>query len=287
MKYHLITYGWPYVFNPQVPFQSKGKVIYSERSDPKAMYRSLADNVLIRMIPIAICLVFISLNLRAADTGSEATNTCDQSMKVSWGPCLEGIPSDIFNERKKVGLMPANNAEILGFQVGKHDFPDAMKILGKANQWHTGDAAASEDKVCYISQDGNPVVFILAANSEMSEGHVDEIRLLKDDGKSPNDCKRITAKSKDFRTKSGINLGMTEKALEAILGKPTFTDGELRFYSWQDSKELKSQDPDYSSCYKTDGKAIAFLTSFITARISNGILEWVTISSGSKYECPY
>ena len=24
-----ITYGWPYVINPQIPFQSKGKVIYS------------------------------------------------------------------------------------------------------------------------------------------------------------------------------------------------------------------------------------------------------------------
>lgn len=49
-------------------------------------------------------------------------------------------------------------------------------------------------------------------------------------------------------------------------------------------KELKPDDPRYSSCYKTEGKAIAFLTSCIRARFINGILKWFTVSSGSNYE---
>jgi len=80
---------------------------------------------------------------------------------------------------------------------------------------------------------------------------------------------------------------MTENALKAILGEPTFSNDGLWSYAWQQGKELKPDDPRYSSCYKTEGKAIAFLTSFITARFINGTLEWVTVSNDSNYECPY
>ena len=64
---------------------------------------------------------------------SEAVNECDRYIKNFGAPCLQGIPSDIFEKRKTVGLMPAENADILGFKIGQADFLDAGKISGPSD----------------------------------------------------------------------------------------------------------------------------------------------------------
>ena len=61
------------------------------------------------------------------------------------------------------------SCEVLGLVLGKHTLSDVQKKLGFSEQFHNGDAATSEDKVCYILSKGEETAYLeFGSNSEMA-----------------------------------------------------------------------------------------------------------------------
>ncbi len=225
---------------------------------------------------IAVWLVFAS-PLIAAETIAPG---CEERIVTSGGPCLDGT------ETSQEGDLPTSSRRILGFRLGEHSFDDAQRVLGMALPWHSGDAAASEDKVCYVARDGEEVVtMVLSANSEMSGGQIDGMTLIAGPIGFAERCLLMTSRHPDeVRTESGIHLGMSMDQMKAVLGQPTEVRGEYVFYTYCREKTLTPTDPAFAQC-KVGGNAVASRCSGLTARFQNDRLRWVELGYGTEYGC--
>jgi len=205
--------------------------------------------------------------------------SCDEIIRRVGGPCLEGAG------KSYPGLLPTQHRDIAGFVVGRDLFGTAERIFGKSELWESGDAAEAESKVCYVSQRGNTKVFVvISANSEMSNGTVDSLRLIQGKVNFSSHCKENTVKPDQLRTKSGIHIGMSLSEFKSIMGEPSGSEDDLLFYIFCDEKELKPDELGYSQCL-VDGKSVVSRCSGITARFINGKLQWVEIGVAAEYVC--
>ena len=129
------------------------------------------------------------------------------------------------------GRLQKQHRSINGCILGESSFSDANRLFGDAPIWHSGDAAASEHKACYVSESKKgKIVFILASNSEMSGGAtVDELRLMLGNVDFSKQCKEISIKPEELKTESGIRLGTSFKDLKGILGEPSGVKNGLVF----------------------------------------------------------
>jgi hypothetical protein len=226
----------------------------------------------LRLLSLLLCLGPVASGAQAADHAH-----CDEYMKKWGGPCMEGAPAE--SSKPSQGVLPKAHREVLGFTVGAGNFAEAKKALGSANEWHSGDAASSETKICYFSPDSKaPVTVVLAQNSEMSS-RIDEIRLIQGQIDSRSECAQLGKAAQSIRTRSGLHVGMTEHQLRAILGEPTYAADGLLFYYWHKDRELKHSDPAYSACLVGE-RSHETLGSGITARVLNGAVVWLAISYG-------
>ncbi len=159
---------------------------------------------------------------------------------------------------------------------------EAEQIFGEAPLWHSGDAAASETKACYIPESQKEkIVLVFASNSEMSGGDViGKVRLIKGSIDFSNQCRATLIKPENLRTESGIYLGMSLAEFKNIMGEPSGTNDGLLFYVYCERKPYKAGD---TWCVE-DGESLATRCSGISARFSNGILQWLTIGFGD-YVC--
>ncbi len=202
-------------------------------------------------------------------------------------PDLYQVGRSCFDEIKNArpGSLAQKHRDIMGFVLGRDSFERAEKLFGDANVWHSGDASASEDKICYFTSNGEQqIIMVFASNSEMSMGAVDEVRFLKGNVAFINKCSKIKLSSKKLQTKSGLYVGMSVKKMKDILGRPTEEEKELIVYSYCDKKELKPDDPLYLDC-KVDGKSTAQRCSGITAGVARGLVQWLVMWFGAGYVC--
>jgi hypothetical protein len=201
------------------------------------------------------------------ETGEE-TISCDKYIYGVGGPCIEGVRTS-YN-----GTLDQKHCDINGFILGRDSFNEAVRIFGKAQKWHSGDAAASEDKICFRSQDQTKkVVIVFAANSEMSEDMVDSVRLIQGNVRFLSRCQETTIRPENIKTKSGIHVGMSIDEFGKIMGKPSESRDGLLLYVY--CKELKPGDPGYSKemrCSRCSG---------IIARFVKGFLQWIKIGVGA------
>jgi len=200
---------------------------------------------------------------------------------------LYQVGRSCFDEIKnpQPGKLPQEHRDIIGFVLGRDSFETAKRLLGDSNVWHSGDAAGSEDKVCYFTGDGEQqIVMVFASNSEMSMGAVDEVRFLKGTVGFIDKCTKIKLSSKKLQTKSGLRVGMSVKKMKEILGHPTEEKDKLIVYSYCDKKELKPDDPSYLDC-KVDGESTAQRCSGITDVVARGLVQWLVIWFGAGYIC--
>lgn len=215
---------------------------------------------------------------RAATEQIEAG--CDERIVAVGGPCLDGTAAS------REGDLPLSSREILGFRLGEHSFDDARRLFGQAQRWHSGDAAASESKVCYLVRDSEEqATLVLSANSEMSGGAVDGMSLIAGSTRFAERCLSIASRRpSEVRTSSGIHLGMSLPQLKAVLGQPTEVRGSHVFYTYCSEKRLGPTDPAYEQCRVGDS-SVVLRCSGLTARFENDRLEWVQFGYGSDYIC--
>lgn len=224
----------------------------------------------------AVITTFMVLTFSVAHAQGFQRPTCDDYIHKFGGPCLDGVDG-----KSVTGALPVASRTVMGFTMGDKTFDDAKNILGDAQRWHTGDAAASEEKICYFAKKGSEnVTFVLAQNSEMGSA-IDDMRLIGGSVLFQNQCKELKAAPSAFRTASGIRIGMTEKELRAILGKPSGSKDGMLVYGWTESSENAPKD----FCLDDNGKSMAARGSGITARFINGRLDWINIGLDSGWQC--
>ncbi|THI85137.1 MAG: hypothetical protein CAF41_012950 [Nitrospira sp. CG24A] len=223
----------------------------------------------------AVITTFMLLTFSVAHAEGFQRPTCDDYIHKFGGPCLDGVDG-----KSVTGTLPVASRTVMGFTMGDKTFDDANKILGDAQRWHTGDAAASEEKICYFSKKGSEnVTLVLAQNSEMGSA-IDDMRLIGGSVSFQNQCKELKAAPSAFRTASGIRIGMTEKELRVILGKPSGSKDGMLVYYWAESSENAPKD----FCIY-NGKSMAARGSGIAARFINGRLDWINIGLDSGWQC--
>ncbi|MFN8388775.1 MAG: hypothetical protein U0136_00630 [Bdellovibrionota bacterium] len=204
-----------------------------------------------------------------------AAEQCDRSVIVSGGPCLEG------SEHSLPGILEEKHRNVLGFILGKSDFPAARRIFGDAESWSSGDAAAAEEKLCYLAGDRESVVtVVVSTDKEMSSGSVDGLRIIRGRPSFENRCARTSVDPAKIQTRSGIHLGMSSDELKAILGPQTGFKAGLRLYNYCEESQLGPQDKLYNDCF-VSGKSVASRCSGVIARFDEGGLKWFQIELGN------
>lgn len=202
-------------------------------------------------------------------------------------PDLYQIGQPCFDEinNPRPGTLPQRHRTITDFILGHDSFEKAKKMFGETNMWKSGDASTAEDKICYFSGSSKEqTIIVFASNAEMSMGAVDAIRLLKGNVAFLDKCSKTNMTANKLRTKSGLYIGMPEKKMKSILGRPTEEKKEMIVYSYCDEKEFKPGHPMYSSCL-SDGKSAGQRCSGITAGVSHGFVQWLVIWFGADYIC--
>lgn len=206
--------------------------------------------------------------------GEPVPPDCEERILAVGGPCLEGTAAS------ESGALPRASRQILGFRLGKHSFEAAQVLFGNALRWHSGDAAASEQKLCFVARAGaEEATLVLSANSEMSRGQVDGMTLIGGRTDFSERCLSLATRNpRDLKTDSGISIGMSAAQLKRILGPPTEIRGDYVFYTYCSEKSLKPTDPGYANC-KDGDHATVFRCSGLMARFENDKLRWVEFGS--------
>jgi hypothetical protein len=142
----------------------------------------------------------------------------------------EGVDNEFEDEQAEPGDVPFS---ILGIslmpQRGVDWFSRIEGSLGRAKEVRRGDAASGRRQLCYRSQrDGVNLVF--------ERGEVDFSFYLFSDGQTWNGIQYCAASRKvmkDLSTQNGLRLGLSEAETKAILGDPTETEGDKRWYRFR------------------------------------------------------
>jgi hypothetical protein len=144
-----------------------------------------------------------------------------------WSFCARATYAATDASRKtRTGLAHPNSSDLtlLGIALGRANLASVRKTLGPAKVWSSGDAAASEGKVCYFTQEPQQVIIVFASNTEMAgppENNVTEIQVIRSKQYANlSKCRPITATSAEVSTQSGLKLGLSEQDVRRILGTP-------------------------------------------------------------------
>ena len=235
--------------------------------------------VKIFMFTFSLLWLVFATSLAGQSNGQYVQKTCDDYMRNVGGPCLEGADSSY------KGSLASSHRNIKGFILGIDSFEKAQAIFGKATTWHSGDAAGSESKVCYYSgENTSQDIIMFSADSEMSRGHVDQVRFIRGEVNFMKNCSTTSIKADQFNTKSGIHLGMALEDFKKFMGKPSGSKGNLLFYVYFEEKELQSGEPGYEACLSGE-KSIASRGSGITAKFSNNKLRRIEFGVSADYSC--
>lgn len=228
--------------------------------------------------PSTMVWVFFALVATSSAVRAGSVEDCDRLMAEVGGPCVAG-PSEF-----AAGRLAVPHREIAGFVLGRDSFQKARKIFGPAKRWHSGDAATSEDKICYMASAGTqPITLVLSSNGAMAGGKIDSLRLIAGQIRKADSCS-LTSVQSATATRSGLTAGMQRDELERILGAPIASYADLTFYAYCQERVLRPEDALYASC-RSGKRSVALRCGGITARFEAGILKWLDIGYGADETC--
>ena len=201
---------------------------------------------------------------------------------------------------------------ILGITPGVSKFNDVYNSFGEATRQSLGDAATSRTEICYRIHDGlHEAILIFSSNNEMAgspEFIVTDITVysreynIKPDYTelpfiepydNPNICSLVKSNSLKIRTSNGIKLGMKQKQIYSILGKPVDKNNNSAGYSSCIEQLMNPTGKDYDywskrrGCFEDNkggwnGKPHYDICTGINILFENGIAVYFIISSGTS-----
>ncbi len=134
---------------------------------------------------------------------------------------------------------------------GVQTLQDVIIRFGETKIWHTGDAAESETKICYLvgtgTKDDDESVVVFASDREMAspDGQINKIRIIDLTSAFPEreNCASLHVAKDRLATPAGLRLGMTLGEVQSLYGmaRPT-NDGRLG-YSTCRKEYMRSTDP--------------------------------------------
>ncbi|MBN1254750.1 MAG: hypothetical protein JXA50_05700 [Deltaproteobacteria bacterium] len=157
--------------------------------------RSLSTIHIVIILAILIMVTYFS-SWNSAGQDKEADQS-DEYIYRFGGPYFGGARDAYIYEGK--GLLDQKHRDVNGFILGVDSFHEADQIFGEAQKWHSGDAATSESKICFLSQDRNQkVIIVFASNSEMSSGKVDSVRFIQGEVYFLKMCHKTSVEPKKY-----------------------------------------------------------------------------------------
>ena len=146
-------------------------------------------------------------------------------------------------------MIAEKTVTFLGVTAGsRQTLNDVKKHLGQSGMWHTGDASASESKVCYRAEgDTGEVIVVFASNSEMSspKGQVTSIRVY---GKevpfaAKKRCVLLRGFANELRTLDGLHLGATRAEIAQVFWKRPVSKNNAIHYDSCRKQYMQKSDP--------------------------------------------
>jgi len=153
------------------------------------------------------------------------------------------------------GELDLRNFVVAG--VSMHDSPQsgAIERLGATQKIARGDGASARRQLCYEAE-GKIPSFLIFESAEVSEGFY-----LFSSKKNWKGRKRCTlARPTNWKTDTGLRLGLTQQQVQTILGKPD----AVRDNRWIYERQFKQNN--------------ALVTLYIEARFTNSKLDYLGAS---------
>jgi hypothetical protein len=180
------------------------------------------------LLALVLCVPAVSQSVRLADSSDW------------WSISSENFHAPDLKPQNKE--MEASNFEVLGLRSGAEGFGHVTAKLGKAVIVERGDASTGRQQACYVSSRGRPDTHLIFEFGEDTS----IIYLFADgpDWKGSRYCVRSSKVSSSLGTASGLRLGLTPNAVEAILGHPDAVMGETVVYFRQFQKKTTPKEFD-------------------------------------------
>lgn len=181
--------------------------------------------------------------------------TVEVSGKSDWWSLLR-TPSHTPPLKPASAELDVSNFVIAGVSLTSTPFTSAIEKLGYAQKVKRGDASTARRQLCYSSP-GKPPSYLVFESAEVSEGFY--LFTSKKDWKGRKRCASASS-AQDWKTDSGLRLGLTEAQVQAILGKPDDAhDNRLLYF-----RQFKQNTSD--------------VTLYIEARFADSRLNYLAVS---------
>ena len=184
---------------------------------------------------------------------------------------------------------------VLGITPGESTFEDVGRLYGETSQWHTGDAAGAETKMCFRFGSGTTVTHVVfASNSEMAgvSRVVTDIRLYSkaEPFADAQRCTPVLAGQHNLSTPSGLHLGASATEVNKILGKHQRREHTHLVWVACQKISLPQTDPKYEywskreGCFEDehggwDGKPYYSACAEVTIGFKKGKVTYLELSS--------
>ena len=190
----------------------------------------------------AVALLFAAATLMS---GSQSTAPAQEARRVrltensDWWSGLRTIEEvDVGPTQERE--VPGSNFKIAGIALEENFFELAAKKLGRTTVVERGDAAGGREQACYVSLGAGKKIYLI-----FERGEVDYSFYLFSSGK-PWDGRELCVASErvslQTSTVSGLRLGLTQKQVIAILGKPSLQRKDQLVYSLHATKKLTEEE---------------------------------------------
>jgi len=156
-------------------------------------------------------------------------------------------------------------------ELDKNSFEDVIAVLGKSSIYQYEDANA----ICYRSSSADPTVVQFEAGSAGAWKYltVFTVSVGPIKGVPPRTCSRSRRVSRDVATASGLRLGLTEKEIEDILGKPTERHSSSLVYTSLGHRKMTDEEQ------QTFPQSGAFdIMTLIKLKLVDGHVTWFQVA---------
>jgi hypothetical protein len=117
---------------------------------------------------------------------------------------------------------------VLGVQLGKTPIDEAAKKFNKKAKVRHGEVGGFESYVCFKLRDRSDLVLKFAAGKEMSDGIVNEVRVLQNKAALDSGCQETNTSEialGQIKLPLGITIGMSQSMVERLLSNLNLAEG--------------------------------------------------------------
>jgi hypothetical protein len=202
--------------------------------------------------------------------------------------------SSAAQETARSGDLPASMREVLGARLNRDGPAQVQALLGTTTVTDTGDAGGSTRIWCYrVDASPGAAVVEFSTDREMADARyaADQIRVTRGNRATAAQRCATTRSRRIPATPGGLRLGLTEREVIRILGRPLSRGADSLSYAWEHAQPLSPKDASYAywdtrrkECFA--GKApYANVAAAVTVRLDAAGVYQFTLTRGENAIC--